>query len=134
MATPENQPTSTQLEYMLKFRRLDAVSNILGLIVRWGSAVWMTRYGYLSITSLAGHETIAHIVIQFLGSLTVSKYVAYLFGVSGIIYGYGERRLRQRNIGHLAESKNNLERLLDPNRTSSKITKTGTTPPGEKKR
>ena len=119
---------------MLKFRRLDVVSTVFQQTIKWGVLLGIVRYGYLTIVSLAGKQTIAHIVVEFLATLTVSKAVAYLFGAGGIIYGYGERRLRQRNIKRLAESKNDLERIIDPKRTSSKISRTGTTRPGDRKR
>lgn len=132
-APPVPEPTGTQLEYMLKFRRIDSFTSIALQVIKWGFIFGISRYGYFAIAALAGRQTVANIIFQFLGSLKGSRGLAYLFGAGGIIYGYGERKLRQRNIHRLANSKNDLERKLDPNRTSSNISKTGTTRPGDKR-
>jgi hypothetical protein len=128
---PAPTPTREQLEHSLKFKRLDIIGNIVAQAIKWGSAVLIVRYGYLSITSLAGKQTIADILVRFLGSVKVSEGVAYLFGAGGILYGVGERQLRRRNIRRVVKGKNDLERIVHPGRTSSNITESGTTRPGD---
>lgn len=130
---PSEQPTRPQLEFMLKFRRIDVVQTIVVQVIRWGVLLGLGRYFYLTMAILAGKQTLANIAFQFLTSMKVSQSIAYLFGAGGIMYGYGERRVRQRNIKRLAGSKNELERMLDPKRTSSNISPRGTTRPGDKR-
>jgi hypothetical protein len=118
---------------MLKFRRIDAATTILSHVIRWGVLLGLGRYAYLGVVVLAGKQTLAHIVLEFLANLRVSQTIAYLFGAGGIIYGVGERRLRQRNIERHSAQKNELERIIDPKRTSSNISERGTTRPGDKR-
>ena len=134
----ESHPPATpslreQLEHSRKFKTLDIIGNIVTQTIKWGSVVLIARYGYLSIASLAGQKTLADIVVRFLGNIKVSDGIAYLLGAGGVIYGIGERQLRRRNIRRIAKDKNNLERIVHPGRTSSKITESGTTPPGDER-
>jgi len=130
---PSEQPTQAQLEYMLKFRRIDVVQTVAVQVIRWGVLLGLGRYFYLTMAVLAGKQTLADIVIRLLANIKIGQGVAYLFDASGIIYGYGERRLRQKNIQRLAKSKNELERKLNPTRTSSNLSPRGTTRPGDER-
>jgi hypothetical protein len=106
-------------------------SNVLVNLIRWGAVVLSFRYLYLTVDSLAGQVTLAQIGINFLGNLTVSQSLAYIFGAGGVVYGYGERKLRQRTIRRLGPKRKELEVSIDPKRTSSKLTDKGETNPDD---
>jgi hypothetical protein len=129
---PPATPTRAQLEYSLKFKRTDAVATTIKQAIIWGCLVGIARYGYLSIAVLAGKQTFADIVMRVIANVKVSQWIAYLFGVGGVLYGVGERTLRRRTIRRITEDKNNLERKMHPGRTSSNLTESGTTRPGDK--
>ena len=87
---------------------------------------------YLSIDSLAGKMTMAQVVISFLGQMTVSKSVAYILGFGGILFGVYERRLRKKTLAHLHPRVKELEKLIDPRRSTSTLTTEGETNPLDK--
>jgi hypothetical protein len=130
-APPASHKTDPALEAHLRAKRIDSFTTICRDAIKWSAAVIIVAYGYKSIVALAGHRTYADIGIRVLGNLKVSDGILYLFGVSGWVYGLGERRLRRNNIRRLAPAKNDLERIIDPRRTSSNLTTTGTTQPGD---
>ncbi len=129
--TPPVKPPRTELDYRLSFKKTDAVVVVLRELIKWGGLVLLGRYGYLSIAALAGHQTFADIVIRFLANLKVSEGILYLLTGGSIAYGVGQRQLRRRHIKRVVASKNELEKKLDPKRTSSNLTDTGTTQPGD---
>jgi hypothetical protein len=71
----------------------------------------------------------AQVVISFLGSMTVSKSLAYMFGAGGVLFGAYERRLRKKTLAHLHPRAKELEKLIDPRRSSSTLTNEGETNP-----
>ena len=48
------------------------------------------------------------------------------------MFGLRERHLRRKNAKNMSGHVEQLEKLIDPNRTSSGITKSGTTRPEDK--
>lgn len=132
MAAPlPRKPPRAELEYMLSFKRIQAFEVVARQVIQWGALIWIARYGYLSIMALAGRQTFADVALNFLANLKVSQGICYLVTLGSILYGLGQRQLRRRNIRRLAHDKNELERILDPKRTSSNLTDKGTTRPGD---
>jgi hypothetical protein len=132
MATPPSEkPTRTELDYRLSFKRLDTFSGICRDVIKWGVIAYLARCGYLVVAALAGKSTFADIGIQFLANVKVSDGIIYLLLGGGWAYGLGQRKLRRRHIERVVKSKNELEKLLDPKRTSSNLTEKGTTRPGD---
>jgi hypothetical protein len=132
MASPLSvKPKRTESEYGLSFKKYDEIGVTLRTLIKWGSLVLIVRYGYLSLASMAGKETLADVAIRFLGNLKVSESIAYLLGTGGVIYGAAQRQLRRRNIRRLVQAKNDLEKWIDPGRTSSGLKDDGTTRPGD---
>jgi len=129
---PSDKPSRTELDYRLSFKKADSFVVILRELIKWGGIVLVVRYGYLSIAALAGHTTFADVGIKFLSNLRVSDSIMYILTGGSIAYGLGQRRSRRRNIERMAESKNELEKLIHSERTSSNITKSGTTRPGDR--
>jgi hypothetical protein len=127
-STPSPRPPRLQLDYQLSFKRLDTVSEICKELIKWAGIVLLAYFGFRTIGVLAGRTTGADIALKVLGNLNVSRGVIALLAGGGWVYGLGQRALRRRHIKRIVPAKNELEKLLDPKRTSSDLTEKGTTP------
>lgn len=116
---------------MLSFKKIDSLVVVAREVIKWSGLVLLGRYGYLSIVALAGHQTLADIVVRLLANVKLSNGILYLVTGGSVAYGLGQRHLRRKHIKRVVAAKNELEKKLDPNRTSSNLTETGTTRPGD---
>jgi hypothetical protein len=99
---------------------------------KWGGLAVIAYLGRDSIVSLAGQYTFADIGISFLGKLSVTQSIQYTL-IGGLsLWGLKERRLRRATIARLAPRIEELEKIIDAKRTSSKLTLIGTTRPEDK--
>jgi len=121
------------MDFLLRYKRLDIIADVIHLGLPWGSLVAIAVLFYLSVSRLAGQTTLAQIGMSFIGDIRVSDAVAYIFGGSGFLYGLNERRLRHKKTERLASHAIELEKMLDPKRTSSGLTPKGTTRPEDKR-
>lgn len=64
----------------------------------------------------------------------VNRGIVALLAGSGWAFGLAQRSLRRKNIERLVPLKNDLEKVIDPKRTSSNHTSRGMTPPKKGKR
>jgi hypothetical protein len=85
----------------------------------------------LAVADLAGRVTDANIAMRFLGDLQASISLAWVIGAGGAAYGYGQNRLRKRTVTHLGNQNRALELRLDARRSSSELSPTGDTNPGD---
>jgi|ERR1019366_9815845 hypothetical protein len=122
-----------EAEYFFRARRFDIVDTAVRLLIPWGSLVAIVFWVHSDVVALAGKQTMAHIGMSFMGDIRVSDAVAYIFGAAGAGYGIAERTLRRKNIARLAEENRTLETTVDPLRSSSNLTRRGTTRPEDKK-
>lgn len=128
---PSAQPKS-EAEIRLSFHRVDAIVSVAKTLIKYAALVACTFFVYKSVAALAGKETLASIGLNILGNVKVSDGVLYVLTGGSIAYGLGERSLRRRNIKRLTPRSIELEKRLDPNRTSSGLTTKGTTRPEDK--
>lgn len=112
--------------------RVDAWVAILTTLTKWGGFVLIARYAYLSVAALAGKETLADIGIQFLSDVRVSEALAWLLATSGVVYGYRQRKLRRDTVERQHGRIEELERRVDPKRSSSRLTPRGETRPEDR--
>jgi hypothetical protein len=135
MASPPSaKPPRTLLDTQLSFKRWDTISEICKELIKWASLVFIAYLGYRSIEVLAGKSTFADIALRIIGNIKVSDGIIFFLTGSGWAYGLGQRSLRRKHIERTVSAKNELERILDKNRTSSNLTQKGTTPPQKGKR
>jgi len=120
------------LDFGLRYKRLDIVDNFFRYAWKWGSLVAIAFFSREAISSLAGHYTFADIGIKFLGKLSFTQSIQYglIGGLS--FWGIRERKLRQSTIARLAPRIEQLEKLIDARRTSSRLTLKGTTRPEDR--
>jgi len=117
---------------------VDRIFAFLQTCAKWGFGAWVavkfTEDLRLSIGYLAGQDTHADLMLSYFVSspsgLTVS--VSVTVGVSGLGYGLLERTLRHRTLARYRNRNAELERRLDPDRTSSGLTADGRTHPRDK--
>jgi hypothetical protein len=107
-------------------------SSDLALVIthgmKYACIAFIAWCAYRTIASLSGETTIAHIVINLLGSVSVSQGVAWIFGVGGTGYGVYQRKLRRDYIEKHEARVKGLEAQIDPDRSSSGLTRRGQTP------
>jgi hypothetical protein len=120
------------MEYGLRYKRLDLVHTFIQLAVPWGCLLGIAVFAYLAIRSLAGTHTLADIGIGLKSGTKLADVIGWLTGLAGIGYGHRERKLRRDTIERLAARNRELEQLIDPSRTSSKLMPRGTTRPEDK--
>jgi hypothetical protein len=122
------------LDNQLSFKRLDTALEFWRVIVQWTTIGFLGFMAYKSIVVLAGVSTTANIAVRLAGNLTVSRGIITLLTCGGWAFGLAQRSLRRKNIERVVPLKNDLEKVIDPNRTSSDLTTRGTTPPKKGKR
>jgi hypothetical protein len=98
----------------------------------WGAVVVvLIIFGYLSVDRLAGKSTVFNSVVDWALRLTTSEAIAWAIALvcgGGYLIQKKARRRAAENMGpRLAE----LERRVDPNRTSSGLDKAGDNLPGD---
>lgn len=113
----------------------DGFASVLRTLIKWGSFVCIAYFAKEAIKALAGQTTFSQFIIDVptLESLVDWKeYVLLAFGTLGPAYGYYQRRLKINTISQLHGRIETLETRLDPNRSSSTLTRTGETRPEDR--
>jgi hypothetical protein len=96
--------------------------------VAWVAGIWIAgHYIVQAITALSGHQTDASFVVKILLNLQADRWIAYIVGGGGVVYGWNERRLKRKDIERLSRHTEELEKRLDPKRTSSNLLPDGRT-------
>jgi hypothetical protein len=119
----------TELRLVRRGRTVDALAAVAKDALRWGGIVLCFYFLYRSVAVLSGKTTFADIGIRVLANLRVSEAAAWIFGASGVGYGVRQRSLRRSTIERLSGRIQELERGIDPRRSSSDLTPRGETPP-----
>ncbi|OLE76904.1 hypothetical protein AUG19_01880 [archaeon 13_1_20CM_2_54_9] len=133
-SSPSPTPPRTVLDNQLSFKRLDTALEFWRVLVQWGTVAFLGYMAYRSVSALAGVTTSANIGVRLFGNLMVNRGIVALLAGSGWAFGLAQRSLRRKNIERLVPLKNDLEKVIDPKRTSSNLTSRGTTPPKKGKR
>ena len=143
MANKKTRHNRQQYETYKITKITDAIVKVVNTLIQYGSAVWIFKYIYLSVNSLAGRETFADIkvdwktvtdIVKECGELNPSLYwgvpaLSVLVFFGSIIYGWKERSLRISNIERMEFHIRYLEKIIDKDRSSSGLTSQGTTNP-----
>lgn len=109
-----------------------SVAAVLQTLIRWGGSAVIAYFAFRSIAVLAGRETSANIILNFLSNIGVSSSLNWMVGVGGVAYGLNQKRLRSQNIERLSKLNKALQEPIDPNRTSSHLTVRGDTNPEDR--
>lgn len=76
--------------------RLDRAFDLLRHALTVAGVVGVAYFASRSIAALAGETTAAEIAFRFLANVRLSEALAWLFGASGVGFGYLQRGMRQR--------------------------------------
>lgn len=118
-----------ELHYAFAVRRVELIASAFNNFLRYGTIFSACWFAYLSIGSLAGQQTTADIGVNILGDLKLSDVFGVIFGGSAIVYGWRQRVLRRDTVERLQGRIRELERRIDPHRSSSMLTERGDTRP-----
>lgn len=128
MPSKSKAELQAELKFLRAFKNSQALVTVVVELIRWGGLVAIAYFALLSVKALAGQTTAANIGIKFLADVRVSEALAWIFGVVGSGYGFGERRLRRSTVERLQSRIRTLENKIDPKRSSSNLTPKGDTP------
>lgn len=119
--------------YILKrWRVSEGIISIFNNLIKWGSLVAIIYFFKEAIVALAGKDTSSKILFSFVSDLKMDRYAAYAAAIGGAIYGMRQRKLRKDTIERLQSRIVDLEKRLDPGRTTSTLTNRGETRPEDK--
>lgn len=127
----EDQDKGKGDELLSKYTRIEAITSVLNNLIRWGALTGIAFLIYKSIDTLAGRTTLADmgVSVSFFTSIRVSQLLAWGLAVGGMGYGLTQRSLRGRTIERQSGRIIALEAMVDPERTSSRLTTKGKTRP-----
>ena len=123
------------------------VTKIIHDLIKYGVLAFLIYTAGDAVHSLAGKKTDADIKLKADASLSLSGndgktdegfspyflpgLFGLIFGILGIVYGRKQERLRKDVIEKFQGYKKDQELLIDPRRSSSRITKRGETRPDD---
>lgn len=121
-----------ELQYQLRFRRLDLLAKALDLLIPGLVGVAIVYFGvYRTAHELANKTTTVELGIKLLGDAKPDQLISYVTALVGWIFGLNAQRLRRNTTERLTKRIQELEKQKDPNRTTSGLTPRGLTPPEE---
>lgn len=120
-------PTKLELKFELFYRLID----LLRHTIEWGGYLGLAYFATVIVSDLAGKETFASFFLQFIGKENTSDSLVFVLALVFGAWALLERRLRRRKTVELSQRIQKLESSIDPKRTSSKLTPTGETHPGD---
>lgn len=120
-------PTKVELKFELFYRLID----LLRHTIEWGGYLGLAYFATVIVSDLSGKETFATFFLQFIGKENTSDSLVFLLALVFGAWAFLERRLRRKKTVELSQRIQKLEATIDPKRTSSKLTPTGETHPGD---
>jgi len=121
----------TELEMDFKLAQTSLIwRNIVKIfagILRYGCIAFCAYHFFAAVRFFAGKETDANILLDIITSTRIDKWIGYVFGLLGLIYGAirnGQlKRTRRAHSEHIRE----LEKRIDPERQKSRLNQYGET-------
>jgi hypothetical protein len=122
---------NSKQKFQLYSQALDIGGRFLVLIPKWGSLSLLGFFVYRCVGMLAGRQTVAQFGLYLIADLKAAKAFSHItswaLGASGTAYGIRERNLRRKSIKRITAHTIELEKKLDPGRSTSHLTERGTT-------
>ena len=118
-------PSRDGFPHSARMKTVEEAGKSFRTVAVFGCAALMFYFCASMVHDLAGKKTAADIGLQFLGTINVSEGLAWAIAAicGGIVFK--ERRTSRsmaKRLGRMAD----FERAVDPNRSSSHLTATGT--------
>lgn len=116
-----------ELRFIKQSKIAEGVIQVINNLIRYGTILGVSYHLYLAVESLSGRTTLADIGISFLGNLNISVAIAWVSCIVGIVYGMNQKKLKNDTVERLQSRITDLEKEIDPKRSSSNLTKRGET-------
>lgn len=110
----------------------ELMPNLIGPSTQKRGIVACFGFLYLAVDSLAGKTTATDIALKAITDLKLDRGVLYVLTGGTALWAIRERKLRKKKTKDLGAYVKELEKHIDPNRTSSNLTETGDTHPEDK--
>lgn len=119
-----------QVDLMVRIRQVDVSGQTRREALRTACWLGLAGFAYLSIKEIAGKETIANVLIElFVRTPEAGVSVLWVAATALMfVWATGERWVRLRKVRAMSGRIKELEKTLDPTRTSSGLTASGETP------
>jgi len=128
----ELEKRALELKYQLRFRVVDPVSKAFDLLIPGIAAVLVAYFGvFRPVHDLAGRQTAASFGLALFADVKPDEIIAWLMAFVGWFFGINAQRLRRNTTERLTNRIQELERRIDPNRTTSGLTPRGRTAMGD---
>jgi len=119
-----------------RYRLLAPIFAGLGAAIKslpWcGALVFVAWFARDVLVAYAGQTTSANVVVQLFADFRIAVLLPWAVGAGGIIYGIRQKHLKEQAIERLTKRTHELERIVDPARTSSGLTPRGRTRPEDR--
>jgi hypothetical protein len=102
-----------------------AITAVKWIILTAGVVAGLYVTFYLPVEASQGKVTTISVTQQWLVDAKIHIWIAWGAALTGVGYGYNERRLRHRERAEKDARIKRLEEAIDPNRTSSNIDQRG---------
>src|SRR5688572_5621132 len=123
---PSVQEQELRYKYSLRHRVVDHVGTILNTSTKFGFLALVFYFIRGGLIALSGQTTIANLGLTVASDLTVVDTVEAIVMSTAVIYGLWERKQRHSKTKYFANRLSQLERSIDPRRSSSKLMPSGT--------
>jgi hypothetical protein len=122
-----------ELEYKLQTQKLDSRLRLGLALIRYGAACFIVWRLGLAVEYLAGKATLADfgffLYADLKANTVFSHIIMGILGLGGASYGLRERAQKRKEIKRLGNRVVEVEKRLDPNRSSSGLTIDGRSRP-----
>ncbi len=131
MGKPPLSKAEMQYKTTLMVKVIEASVAIVKVAI-WGLVlIFWAHYANESIKALSGKVTMAKFAEKLLASVAINQWVAWVIAGLSTSWAILERGQKRKKIAELSGRPIELEKLIDPGRSSSLITPRGTTKPGD---
>jgi len=115
------QQLEIENEIFRKGQNANSIALALGSLFKWGGLVGITYFSFRSIEVLAGNSTDAKILVGIIASVENKDLGLVLLNGLFCLLFFRERNLRKKKGDRVGARIRELEELLDPKRSSSKL-------------
>lgn len=117
----------SKIEAGIRAKKIDGWFKLGGMAIKWGTlfgCAWLLEQGWVATV---GRTTSASLIVRAAIGWGATKTGLSVITVGALGWGRAERWLRRREIRKNADYIERLEKQIDPNRSTSGLTKTGAT-------
>jgi hypothetical protein len=128
-STPAQRKALREIDY--RITKAESITKLITAAFRWGALSFMAYMFFRSVEALAGHLTRAdlNLGVRFLVAEKLDEVLAIGVGLGGFLYGWRQRKFRKDDIEGRSNRIAELERMIDPGRSSSQLNRRGGTNP-----